>query len=103
MNLRVRFLSVMCLGNILEWYDFGIFMAIIPTVIPQFLPHHVPYSIAMMFGYSILAVSYLARPLGGLLLGYWGDKHGKAYVFLLTLILMSLPSIAIALWPTFTT
>jgi MHS family proline/betaine transporter-like MFS transporter len=98
-----RFLWMMCVGNMLEWYDFGIFMTTIPRIMPQFFADNTPYFTTLFLGYGILAAGYLARPLGGLLLGHQGDREGKFPVFVLTLLLMSIPSLCIAVLPLYAT
>ncbi|MFN7095055.1 MAG: MFS transporter, partial [Burkholderiales bacterium] len=57
--------------------------------------------LAIIFTYLTITISYLLRPVGGLILGHLGDKYGRKSVFTISILLMSVPSFVIGLLPTF--
>ena len=94
-------ISAIFIGSILEWYDFGIFIFLMPIFSGQFFTSTTPY-LAPLFGYCTLAVSYLIRPLGGAIFGYLGDRVSKKQILVITMLLMSFPSLLIGMLPTYT-
>lgn len=91
-----KFLIAAIIGNGLEYIDFMTFIFLAPLISTLFFPH-----LSLIFTYLVVTVSYLFRPIGGVILGNIGDKYGRRPVFSITLILMALSSIAISLLPTF--
>lgn len=86
-------------GNFMEWYDFGIYGYLTVTmtaVFTQGLPTEWQL-LAVMFGF---AVSYLVRPLGGIVLGPLGDKIGRQKVLYVTMAMMAIATALIGLLPT---
>ncbi|MGO2613117.1 MFS transporter [Corynebacterium flavescens] len=86
-------------GNFMEWYDFGIYgylTVTMTTVFTQGLPEEWQL-LAVMFGF---AVSYLVRPIGGLVLGPLGDKVGRQKVLYVTMAMMAISTALIGLLPT---
>lgn len=86
------------LGGALEFYDFIIFVFFAKILGQLFFPstHAV---ISLMATWSLFAVGYLMRPLGGIILGHMGDRVGRKKTFLITLIGMAVPSLLIGLLP----
>lgn len=86
-------------GNFMEWYDFGIYgylTVTMSTVFTDGLPEEWKV-LAVMLGF---AVSYLVRPLGGIILGPLGDKIGRQKVLYATMVMMALSTALIGLLPT---
>ena len=94
---RLLFLS--SLGGVLEFYDFIIYIFLAPFIEKLFFADSSTY-IATLKTLAIFSVGYLIRPLGGILFSHFGDRHGRKVVFLLTVVLMAVPSFAIGLLPT---
>jgi MFS family permease len=89
------------LGSTLEYYDFFIYGTAAALVFPQlFFPGGDP-AIATIAAFATFGVAYIARPLGGLVMGHFGDRLGRKNVLLFTLLLMGLASLGIGLLPTF--
>lgn len=88
------------IGNILEWYDFGLFSIFAPTFSKLFFSME-SRSEAILTTFSIFAVGFLFRPLGALLFGYLGDKVGRAKTLRLSILMISLPTLFIAFLPTY--
>lgn len=94
---RVLFLS--SLGGALEFYDFIIYIFLSPIIEQVFFANSSSY-MATLKTLAIFSVGYLIRPLGGILFSHFGDRYGRKIVFLLTVVGMALPSLAIGLLPT---
>lgn len=89
------------LGSAIEWYDFMLYGFLAPLVFDKlFFPNADPVAgtIAVL---GIFAVGFVARPLGGLFFGHFGDRLGRKPVMAATLILMGLSTTAIGLLPTY--
>ena len=87
-------------GTFLEWYDFAIYGFLAPIISPLFFPHHHAIT-SLLMTYSVFAVGYLARPLGGVLFGRWGDLYGRKSVLMFTILLMAIPSFLMGCLPTY--
>jgi MFS transporter, MHS family, proline/betaine transporter len=85
-------------GNTMEWYDVGIFGYLITTMGPVFLPE-ADKSVQTLFLLGTFAATFIARPLGGVIFGWFGDKIGRQKVLAATLMLMAASTFAIGLLP----
>jgi MHS family proline/betaine transporter-like MFS transporter len=85
-------------GNIIEWYEFGVFGFLITVMGPVFLPDASPAA-QSLYLFGTFAVTFVARPLGGIFLGWLGDRVGRRKVLTFTLLLMSLATLATGLLP----
>ena len=97
--LRMLFLA--SLGGALEFYDFVIFV-FFTSVLEKlfFAPSTADWTgLAQTFG--IFAVGYLARPLGGIVIGHFGDTRGRKRMFTLSVLLMAIPTLLMGLLPTY--
>lgn len=89
------------LGCTLEYYDFFIFGTAAALVFPQlFFPTGDP-TIAAVASFMAFGAAYIARPLGGLVMGHFGDRVGRKQVLLVTLGIMGVASTLIGMLPTF--
>ena len=85
-------------GNVMEWYDVGVFGYLIVTLGPVFLPD-ADRATQVIFMLGTFASTYLFRPLGGLFFGWLGDKIGRKRVLFLTLTLVAVATFLIGLLP----
>ncbi|AMB39000.1 MFS transporter [Arthrobacter sp. TES] len=85
-------------GNTMEWYDVGVFGYLITTMGPVFLPEADP-SVQTLFLLGTFAATFIARPLGGVVFGWLGDKIGRQKVLAATLMLMAASTFAVGLLP----
>ena len=96
---RVVFASA--LGTIIEWYDFLIYGAAAALVFNKlFFPSEDPF-VGTLAALGSAAVGFFARPFGGAVFGYFGDRLGRKSMLLLTLAIMGLGTFAIGLLPTY--
>lgn len=85
-------------GNTMEWYDVGIFGYLITTMGPVFLPESDP-AVQRLFLLGVFAATFIARPLGGVIFGWLGDKVGRQKVLATTLLIMASSTFALGLIP----
>jgi MHS family proline/betaine transporter-like MFS transporter len=88
------------IGNVLEWYDFALYGYFAPVFAALFFPSEDP-SISLISAFGVFAIGFLARPLGALLFGYWGDTVGRREALAWSIILMAIPTCLVGLLPTF--
>jgi len=99
-NFR-RVITAAAGGNVIEWYDFYIFGTLAVSVLAvKFFEKGHP-SAALITTVGIFTAGFLIRPLGAFLFGWLGDRVGRKYTFLLTLMGMALGTGAIGLVPTY--
>ncbi len=98
-KLWILFLA--SLGGTLEYYDFVIFVFFTPFIGKLFFPASMPEWLRQFQVYGIFAAGYLARPLGGIAMAHFGDLQGRKRVFMFTVLLMAIPTLAIGLLPTY--
>ncbi|MCP4382085.1 MAG: MHS family MFS transporter [Hyphomicrobiales bacterium] len=87
-------------GNTLEWYDFIAYGSVAPLLAKAFFPT-TSQSVGLILTFAIFASGYVARPLGGLLIGYVGDRLGRRRALLISIGLMAFPTVAVAALPTY--
>jgi MFS transporter, MHS family, proline/betaine transporter len=87
-------------GNVLEWYDFGLYGLFAPILAPLFFPAQ--DRIASLIGaYGGFAIGFAVRPLGGAVLGHLGDRLGRRAVLVFSIVLMGVATTAMAILPTY--
>ena len=87
-------------GNVIEWYDFYIFGSLASILSVKFFEKSHPVA-ALLSTIALFTAGFLVRPLGAFVFGWLGDRVGRKYTFLLTLVGMALGTGAIGLIPTF--
>jgi MFS transporter, MHS family, shikimate and dehydroshikimate transport protein len=96
---RVVFAS--SIGTIIEWYDFLIYGTAAALVFNKlFFPATDPF-VGQLAALASVAVGFFARPLGGAVFGYLGDRLGRKSMLLVTLMIMGVGTFAIGLLPTY--
>jgi MHS family shikimate/dehydroshikimate transporter-like MFS transporter len=88
-------------GTFFEWYDFLLYATATALVFNKlFFPAGDP-AVGMLLSIAIFAVGYIARPLGGILFGHFGDRYGRKSMLMATTVLMGASTFAIGLLPTY--
>ena len=91
------------IGTTIEWYDFFLFGTAAALIFNKlFFPTFDPLT-GTLFSFAALAVGFVARPLGGLVFGHYGDKIGRKVMLYLTLLIMGVATAIIGLLPTYET
>ena len=96
-----RTLTLAALGGTLEFYDFIIFVFFAGVIGQLFFPPDMPDWLRQVQTFGIFAAGYFARPLGGIIMAHFGDLFGRKRMFMLSILLMALPTLAIGLLPTY--
>jgi MFS family permease len=97
-----RLATASSVGTTLEWYDFTVYNTLAALIFNRlFFPSFDPMS-GTILAFSTYAVGYLSRPLGGVVFGHLGDKRGRGFVLVLTLVLMGICTGLMGLLPTYT-
>ncbi|WP_035018666.1 MFS transporter [Caulobacter sp. UNC358MFTsu5.1] len=87
-------------GAAVEWYDFFIYGTAAALIFPRlFFPADLPPFVAQIASFSTFAVGFIARPLGGMLFGHYGDVHGRKRALVLAMFVMGLSTTLIGLLP----
>lgn len=88
-------------GMVLESYDFLLYASVATVVLaPLFFPSGDPF-VATMLAAATFAVGFLARPVGGMIFGHFGDKIGRKPLMLLSLMLIGVSTVGVGLLPTY--
>jgi MFS family permease len=98
---EVRTLTLAALGGALEYYDFIIFVFLAAPIGQLFFPPDTPDWLRLLQTWSLFAAGYLARPLGGVIMAHFGDRSGRKRMFMLSVLLMAVPTLLIGLLPTY--
>lgn len=98
---EIKVLGLSSLGGILEFYDFIIFVFFVNIISSLFFPSTLSPFWASMNTYGAFAAGYFARPLGGIIMAHFGDKTGRKKMFMLSILLMVIPTFALGIMPTF--
>ncbi|MDA8052487.1 MAG: MFS transporter [Rhodospirillales bacterium] len=88
------------IGNVLEWYDFGVYVFFAVDIGHNFFPN-AGRSVALLASFAVFGVGFLARPVGGIVLGRLGDTRGRKLALTLTIAMMAVGTIVIGILPTY--
>jgi len=97
---QCKLIFLASLGGALEFYDFVIFGFLAKVISQLFFPQYDSFA-ALLSTFALFAVGYLIRPLGGILFGHFGDKYGRKRMFVLSVLLMGIPTLLIGLLPSY--
>ncbi|HEY4004064.1 MAG TPA: MFS transporter [Pseudonocardia sp.] len=95
-----RAVAAAAIGNVTEWYDFGVYAYLVPTIEKVFFSG-LPKSVAVIYTFGVFAVSFLVRPLGGFIFGPLGDRIGRTKVLAITVIMMAAGTTVLGLLPSY--
>ena len=87
-------------GNVMEWYDFGIYGYFAAVMGQKFFPAHDPAT-SLMASFGVFAVGFLGRPLGAVVFGHLGDRYGRKHALTASVMMMAIPTLLIGLAPTY--
>jgi MHS family proline/betaine transporter-like MFS transporter len=87
-------------GNILEWYDFGVYGYFVATISVLFFPTNDPLS-SLLLTFGVFGVGFVMRPLGSIIFGIYGDRFGRRVALSAVIFMMAFSTLAIGLLPTY--
>jgi MHS family proline/betaine transporter-like MFS transporter len=101
MQSKLKIILGAITGNIVEYYDFGIY-AVFATIIGRlFFPTTSDLHLEIIMAFAVFSIGFMMRPLGGLVFGYIGDKFGRKNALIISICGMSLSTLSIGLLPTY--
>jgi len=100
MSPRTRVVLAGAIGNIVEWYDFGLYGLLAPVLASLFFPSHDRLA-ALLGVYGGFAVGFAIRPIGAVVLGRVGDRKGRQFVLILSVALMGVATVAVGVLPSY--
>jgi MHS family proline/betaine transporter-like MFS transporter len=99
-NTRTRAVSAAVIGNVLEWYDFSVYAFVAVIIARKFFPQGDEVT-ALLSTFLAYGLGFVARPLGGIILGRVGDTHGRKTALLITIALMAVGTVLVGVLPTY--
>ncbi|HIC7357703.1 TPA: MFS transporter [Legionella pneumophila] len=87
-------------GNALEWYDFLLYASFAPVFAEIFFPSKIHF-VSLIATFSLFAIGFIMRPIGGLLLGHYADHVGRRKALILSMSVMTVSTALIAVLPDF--
>ena len=96
-----RLVIAASLGSAIEHYDFFVYAFTAPIVFDQFFFPKMDSVASMMAVYATFAVGFVARPLGGIVFGHFGDRTGRKAMLMVTFLLMGIASFFIGCLPSY--
>ncbi len=99
-TLSGRSLGAGLIGNVLEWYDFGLYGFLAPLIGAHFFPssHRI---VSLLGAYAGFAIGFAMRPIGGVVFGHIGDRLGRRTMLALSIVMMASATTLIGLLPTY--
>lgn len=95
-----KILASSFIGSMVEYYDFILYSVAAALVFNQTFFAGLGPEFALFASFASLAVGYVARPLGGIIFGHFGDKVGRKKMLVLSMLMMGTATTAIGLLPT---
>ena len=88
-------------GTSIEWYDFFLYGAAAALIFPTAFFGEIPETTALILSLLTFAAGFIARPIGGIIFGHFGDRVGRKKTLIAALMLMGISSTLIGLLPTY--
>jgi MFS family permease len=94
-------LALASLGSLLEFYEFMVFGFFTVVIGKLFFPPDLPDAVRTFQAFALFSLGFLLRPISGAVIGHLGDKFGRKNMFVVTVMLMALPTTCMGLLPTY--
>ena len=88
------------IGNVLEWYDFGVYGYLVPTLSTLFFPAGDP-TVALLSTFAVFGVGFLMRPVGSIVFGIYGDRYGRRAALSAVIFVMAVATFLMGCLPTY--
>jgi MHS family proline/betaine transporter-like MFS transporter len=89
-------------GNALEWYDFAVYGYFVPVISQLFFPAKTPI-VSLLLTFSVFGVGFVMRPIGSVVFGQYGDRHGRKRALSAVIFLMAISTFVVGCLPTYAT
>jgi metabolite-proton symporter len=86
-------------GTTIEWYDYFLYGTAAALVFPDLFFPHASHYVGLLESFATYFVGFAARPVGAAIFGHWGDRIGRKYTLIVTLLLMGISTTLIGLLP----
>jgi MHS family proline/betaine transporter-like MFS transporter len=97
-----KLIVAVSIGNALEWYDISSYGYFAVYVSNAFFPNS-DARISLLLTFGTFGLAFLIRPIGGLVLGAYADRHGRKVSLMISIVMMTFGTLAIAVMPTYET
>jgi MFS transporter, MHS family, proline/betaine transporter len=95
-----RLIVATSIGNALEWYDIAVYGYFAVYVSKAFFPNNDPTT-SLLLTFGTFGLAFLVRPIGGVVLGAYADRHGRKASLMISIVMMTVGTLAIALTPSY--
>jgi MHS family proline/betaine transporter-like MFS transporter len=95
-----RAASASFMGNFVEWFDYAAYGYLATVIAATFFPQ-TDKATALLATFAVFALSFIVRPLGGLVWGHFGDKYGRRSALSWSILIMSISTFCIGILPTY--
>src|SRR6202047_1445740 len=97
-----RLVIAVSIGNALEWYDLSSYGYFAVYVSRAFFPNSDP-AISLLLTFGTFGLAFLVRPIGGVVLGAYADRHGRKASLMISIVLMTIGTLLFAIMTTYDT
>jgi MFS family permease len=95
-----RAITAGVIGNVLEWYDYGVYGYLVPIISQLFFPKTDPTA-SLLLTFAVFGVGFVMRPVGSIVFGIYGDRHGRRKALSAVIFVMAASTFAMGLLPTY--
>ena len=96
-----KIVAASTIGTVIEWYDFFVYGTAAALVFGRLFFPASDATVSTLAALSVYAVGYVARPLGGIIFGHFGDRVGRKSMLVLSVLMMGLGTFLVGLLPTY--
>ena len=97
---KKKIISSAIIGNIVEYYDFGIYAVFAEIIAKLFFPPMNSF-VQLMLSFTVFAIGFFMRPIGGILFGHVGDKLGRKIALIISIVGMATATFCIGILPSY--